>query len=520
MLSRLSQFSRTSFASLVTTASKASSAFTSILSSTSTQSPYTTYSKLGAQIQIREIPKKTPMTDAPFARTPFTPEKQKKTVVIIGGRSQVGETLRRRYLASGWNVVCTTQGSTSHKLDDRGFHMEGDVNLGDEKAWTQKYWKKLFTKINTEQGPIHTVVNCAGISINDPNTGYKMDDVNRKPVAPMLEACIALGIDRYTFISTQAAKYPEARKPASYSKSKYDAEQDMIKIMASRSSSKTQTTILRPDLIISADNPGHFGSPQRMSTIPFIKLTVGHDPRKAGSTILQPAAAYDVADAVVNISDYNIHTPGPIDACGPEAHSIEDLMSFFKARQHKRFVMGVKIPTAAVVAAATIRPWGAFEQDHLDLIEHHEKHQVGKVDTSEFERIVGLSRPETTSPLLTLKEAFDFTKRPVFGTHDLGLYSMSLFKQIKTQDILPLCKGVGIGLTQSRIDFKPNKKTNDRSSNDGINTSVLLLGALGTGLAVHLYNNDEEDKKKSSKTTSTAEEVVTETESRRMRDCK
>jgi nucleoside-diphosphate-sugar epimerase len=517
MLSRLSLFSQTY---LTPTALSTSTLFKSLLSNTSRHSSHMTHPQsVGVKIQTPAFPKNTPTTASPFARTPFTPEKQRKTVVIIGGRSQVGETLRRRYLASGWNVVCTTQGTTSHKLDDRGFHMEGDVNLGDEKAWTQRYWEKLFKKINAQQGPIHTVVNCAGISIHDPKTGYRMDDVNRKPVAPMLEACIVLGIERYTFISTQAAKYPEARKPSSYSKSKYDAEQDMANVMTSHGNIATQTTILRPDLIISADNPGHFGSPQRMSTVPFIKLTVGHDPRKAGSTILQPAAAYDVADAVVNISEHNIHTPEPIDACGPEAHSIEDLMSFFKTRQHKHFVIGVKMPTAAIAPAASVRPWGAFEQDHLDLIEHHEKHQVGKVDTTEFERIVALSRPHAGSPLLTLNEAFDFTKRPVFGTHDLGLYSMSLFKQLKAQDMLSICKGVGIGLTQSRIDFNPNKKTADRSTNDGINTGVLLVGALGTGLAAQLYqNHQDEDKDKSSATKSTAEEATpkTETETRRM----
>jgi nucleoside-diphosphate-sugar epimerase len=447
---------------------------------------------------------------APMSRISYTSENKTKTVVIIGGRSQLGEALTRRFLASGgWNVVCTSQGKSNHKLDDSGFHLVGDINLGDEKAATKEYWEELFSKIESEQGHIHTVVNCAGISINDPNKGYKMDDVNRKPVAPMLEACIVLGIDRYTFISTQATKYPETRKPASYSKSKYDAEQDIARVMASKTGIKTQATILCPDLIISADNPGHFGSPQRMSTLPYIKLTIGQDPRKAGSTVLQPVVAYDVADAVVNISDYNIPTPMAIDACGPETRTIEDLMSFFKTKQLKTFLIGIKIPSAAVAASATIRPWGAFEPDHLDLIAHHEKHAVEKVDTTEFERIVGLSRSDKKNPLLTLEEAFDFTKRPVYGTHDLGLYTKSLLKQLKAQDVLSLCKGIGIGLAQSRIDFQPTKKTAQRGPNDGINASVLLVGAVGIGLTASFYSQSK-DKDKPSNTETAVEHEVTE----------
>jgi nucleoside-diphosphate-sugar epimerase len=506
MLNRISLFSRTSLAPKALRAAS----FKPLVSNTLRHLSNAVFpGSAEPQIQILELPKMKPAIYTPFSRTPYISEKGRKTVVIIGGRSQVGETLRRRFLASGWNVVCTTQGTTSHKLDDRGFHMEGNVNVGDEKAWTSQYWETLFTKIQAEQGPIHTVVNCAGISINDPKTGYKMDDVNRKPVAPMLEACIGLGINRYTFISTQAAKYPEARKPGSYSKSKYDAEQDIVKVMASQIGNKTQTTILRPDLIISADNPGHFGSPQRMSTIPLVKLTVGQDPRKAGSTILQPVAAYDVADAVVNISDYNKYTPEPIDACGPDARSIEDLMSFFKTGQHKTFTIGIKIPIAAISAAASRRPWGAFEPDHLDLIAHHEKHMIGKVNTTEFEAIVALSRPDTSNPLLTLEEAFAFTKRPLFGTHDLGLYSRSLFKQLKAQDVLPICKGIGIGLIQSRIDFNPNKETADRDSNDGVNTGVLLAGLFGTGLAAHFY---KDFRGKPSNTKPTAEQATTDIE--------
>ncbi len=407
---------------------------------------------------------------------------QRNSVVIIGGRSQVGETLRRRYLASGWNVICTTQGKANHKLNDKGFHLEGGVDIGDESAQTKEYWNNLLKKIESKHGPIHTVVNCAGIAINDPKASYSMDDINRKPVKPMLEACIDSGVKRFTFISTQAAKYSDTRTTRSYSKSKYDAEQDIIKVMQEAKISKkdinTEATIIRPDLIISADNPGHFGSPQRMSTLPF-KVTVGYDPRKAGNTILQPVSAYDVADAVINISEHNIPTPEPIDACGPEIYTVGGLLQFFKERQNRPYLFGIKVPTDALKHAAISNPRGAFERDHLDLIEHHEKNITGKIDTKEFERLVSFSREENkNTPLLTLDEIFNFTKRPVFGTHDLDIYSRTLLENIKTKDIMPLLAGAYIGLTQSRIDFNPNDKSQNNEANEGVNLGCVLLFAL------------------------------------------
>lgn len=450
----------------------------------------------------------------PIFHTPLSSERHRKTVVIIGGRSQLGKTVSEHCLASKMNVICTTQGSANKKLDERGYHWVGDVNLGKTEAHTKEYWITLLTELQKKHGKIHTLVNCAGISIDDTKAHFTMDDVNRKPVAPMLEACIELGISRFTYISSQAVKYAKATKEGSYSNTKERAEQDIVKVMKAYPGARTQTTIVRPDLIISADNPGHFGSPQRMSTIPFVKFTVGYDPRKAGNTLLQPVADHDVARAVVHISEYSIATPKPIDACGPEAITLEDLMSFFKKRQHKRFAIGWKIPSAAIFPAARIRPWGAFEEDHFALIKHHEEFPIGQIDTSEFERIVAYNSDKNNSPtfngvLLTLDEIFDFTRRPVFGMHNLGLYSKFMFEQVTVKDLPSLFKGICIGLTQSRIDFFPHKKTAERRSNDGVNAGAIFGSLVCTAFAASFFKNAKDKETIEPSSTKSAIEFTT-----------
>jgi|GEM_PF-6744584 len=390
----------------------------------------------------------------------------RKTVLIIGGRSQLGEALRARFLAAEWDVVCTTQGKANHKFDDKGFHLHGGVDIGKKEAQTKEYWNKLFSEVSGKYGPIHTVVNCAGISINDPNAGYSMDDVNAKPVKPMLEAAIDREIPRFTQISTQAVKYKKVRKSGTYAGSKWLAEKN-IKETTRIGTKGTKVTIVRPDLIISSNNPGHFGGPQRMSGPPF-KFTAGKDPKNAGKTILQLVSAYDVSDAIVNISEGNLNTPQPIDMCGPEMHTIGGLQNLFKERRRERYIVGLKLPTSALRHATKIHPKGAFEPDHLDLIEHHEKDKIGKVNNDKFARIVALSRPENKdSPLLTIKETMEFSKRPAYGNHDIGHYTAELLHKTKMKDVLPLISGAADGVWRSRIDFDPHDKFRNRYKKEG-----------------------------------------------------
>lgn len=434
---------------------------------------------------IKTIKLKSPTAHQPTIYDPARSKLERNTVVVVGGESQVGRAIVNRYIANGFNVVSTTQRASDHALDSRDYHLEGNVNVGHEKAHTVAYWKNLFEKIQSEHGAIHTVVNCAGISINDPVKGYTIDAVNRKPVAPMLEACITNGVKRFTYISSQAAKdeYAAARKPNSYAKSKYDAQSDIDCVMAAHPEATTQTTTFLADLVVSQDDPGHFGSPQRMSRS-FVKMTV-----ETGNTIVQPVAAIDLADAVVNVSQNNISTPRPIDACGPNAISLADLMLVYKDIQHRRFGFGLQIPVAALRPAATIRPWGAFENGHFDFIDIQKEKITHERDTTEFKAIVGREN------LLTPEKTLALAKRPAFGTPDYFLYSEALLKRIKPKDVLPLAKGVAIALTQSRIDLSPHKKTAEKRANEGFSLLSVWGTLFGLGVATHAYKKSQEQDK-------------------------
>lgn len=419
------------------------------------------------------------------------------TVVIIGGRSQLGETTRRRFLAAGWNVVCTTQGRANRKFDERDFHLIGDVNLSEKSAWTTGYWNHLFQDITTKHGVIHTIVNCAGVAINNPKSNISMEDINTRPVKPMLEAAFEMKIPRYTFVSSQAAAFEEVRHPGSYSLSKYQAEEDIKTIVRDSGEKNTEVTIIRPDIIISADNPGHFGSPQTMSTLP-VKITVGYDARNAGQTTLFPVSSFDVADAIVNISEHNVKTPEIINATGPEAITISALLDMFRKLQKKKFLVEFKLPTDAVSHVAGILPKGSFEPDHINLIKYYEQNAISKTgNNDDFKQLVALSRPGTNDePLLTLSEIFDFTKRPAFGRAEIGQYCQELSENLTPQDALPLLKAITAGVLHSRIDFYPNRK--HKSPEDGVdskNALLYLLGALAAiGLAQELKKKEEKNR--------------------------
>jgi nucleoside-diphosphate-sugar epimerase len=417
----------------------------------------------------------------------------KRTVLLIGGRGLLGETLRRRFLASDWNVICTTQGFANDKFDDEDFHLVGGVNLANYKSWTKEYWNSLLNNLKDKYGEIHTVVNCAGVAINDPKSGVTMDDINRKPIDPMLNACKESDVKQFTFISTLCAGLEQTRTPDSYALSKYEAECDISKF-TDNSNNTTRVTIIRPDLIVSADNAGHFGGPQRMSTLPF-KVSIGLDARNAGNTPLQPVSAYDVADAIVNISKYDAKTSLIVNASGPEVKTISELANFFKKRQNSSFWLEFKVPTSAIMPIARQHPVGALEPEHVELIEHCDRNPTERTDTTEFANLIRLSRKNhPNDPLMTMNEVFDFKKNPSFGSSDLINYTKDFMKGLKVEDIPALAKAGYALATESIIDFQPHKKS--RSPDDGVSSKTAILAVVGAIILAHIVKSQKEDKEK------------------------
>jgi nucleoside-diphosphate-sugar epimerase len=271
------------------------------------------------------------------------PPSRKGTVVVLGGKSQLGKAVVKKFMSEGYNVVITTRGKKSSINEGARYHEIGGIDLENSETGKKQFWDEVFTDIESHQGKIKCVVNCAGEALA--KSEESLSNINRRPVKPMLDAAVEKGIQQFTYISTKGAAVEESFEEGGYSLTKRQAELDILNTKDTRD---TNTTIIRPDLLISANNPGHFGGPQIMSGS-SIKFTAGSTAENAGNTLLKPVSTHDVAEAIFNITDKSLKTPEVVTASGPEEYSYSDLLNLFKDRyRDEKFVVGLQVPVDAV----------------------------------------------------------------------------------------------------------------------------------------------------------------------------
>ena len=417
---------------------------------------------------------------------------RKGTIVVIGGKSQLGSSVVKKFMTEGYNIVSTTRKPKSSINEGSRYHEVGGIDLENPETGNQEFWEEVFDDIEKHQGKIKAVVNCAGEALGQNEDS--LYNINKRPVKPMLDAAVKKGIKQFTYISTKGAGVEESFEEGNYSKTKRDAELD---ILNAGDTGDTNTTIIRPDLLISGNNPGHFGGPQIMSSSP-IKFMAGASAEKAGNTRLSPVSTHDVSDLIYNVVDQDKKTPEVLTASGPQEFSYSDLLNFFKNFRGDKFLVGLQVPADAVMPFAEAAPKGALEPNHIKLLKIMDEMEVDPAKQQAEEKSVEAFKEILGRPRVTIGEEMASVSRPNLGDAQMLGYFASVLKNVDADNAQQMMAGFVAGATQSRIVFDANKSQDERTEHDGINTGNLLLGIAAGAAAIGIYNKMRSKNKEGS----------------------
>lgn len=417
---------------------------------------------------------------------------RKGTIVVIGGKSQLGSSVVKKFMTEGYNIVSTTRKPKSSINEGSRYHEVGGIDLENPETGNQEFWEEVFDDIEKHQGKIKAVVNCAGEALGQNEDS--LYNINKRPVKPMLDAAVKKGIKQFTYISTKGAGVEESFEEGNYSKTKRDAELD---ILNAGDTGDTNTTIIRPDLLISGNNPGHFGGPQIMSSSP-IKFMAGASAEKAGNTRLSPVSTHDVSDLIYNVVDQDKKTPEVLTASGPQEFSYSDLLNFFKNFRGDKFLVGLQVPADAVMPFAEAAPKGALEPNHIKLLKIMDEMEVDPAKQQAEEKSVEAFKEILGRPRVTIGEEMTSVSRPNLGDAQMLGYFASVLKNVDADNAQQMMAGFVAGATQSRIVFDANKSQDERTEHDGINTGNLLLGIAAGAAAIGIYNKMRSKNKEGS----------------------
>ena len=425
-----------------------------------------------------------------------------KVAVVVGVKSNLGRDLVDRFQVDGsFRVVGTTQGVAKSPNGNNYFEV-GGVDFTDPITHDKDYWTKFFAAIEGKYGKVATVVNLVGVTHAE--TPEKLEAINRNAVRPMFEGAAARGIPQFTQLSSIGAGIPTTGEEVTYISSRKGAEDDLL--TAAEGSKKPSLLILRSSLMVSCNNSGHMGGPQRMSGSRF-KITAGIDPKKAGDVIVSPVASSDITRAILNAAKDPGMVSGIVIAEGPEAYSISNLLQkFSELRGDHSFWAEFNLPIEGLLPFVSVNPEYSLERDHLKMIAHIEKDpEISNLANYEKQK---LFQSLVNSPLTTIQNEVDSVNRPVFGRHDLLGYTSRLWNKIDTKnsaDLKAMAGGVARLVLESRLAaVGPYANRYDHSQNDskhrkkaipnstGVNLGHLLLLAIASAAAGHISNRDRD----------------------------
>lgn len=400
------------------------------------------------------------------------------TVLVTGARNPIGAAIVLHCLGNGYNVIATSSSQYTKEMPSmQNLHWE-QVDFRQKETHSPDYWQKLVTRIEADHGKVSAVVDTVGIGLEDPKNGLTFENINYKSVSAMAEGCARGGEPRhFVGISHFAAAVNAAvkgDKAVPYIQSKYKAEQALHRLENEGKLENMSYSFFRPDLIISAKDPTHAFSPQRLTGLP-IKILAAQTLPKAGKILMQPVFVDDLASAVVNMIEASLAQPVKeerahhkqiVNAVGPEVFTLSDFMNFFKKLRGEDYLFQVRVPVKAIIPFAELHPDGALELNHLQLLGILEDNPRTPIDPTEFQQIAG------KKSLTTISEAFNQERIPIFAKIEVVEYVAGLLKSgIDWQTAGKLMKAICTGLIQSKWEgvTGENKGTPFKHSMDNFN---------------------------------------------------
>jgi nucleoside-diphosphate-sugar epimerase len=354
----------------------------------------------------RKIPEALRNTGRCFASNNSVGIKEKKILVITGGRAQMAPVITREAIERGYISYSCTRSKPIPDVLNTNWEKIEEQDM--QKAAT---WKELFMRISHGADSL-CLVNTIGTAVAP--KGKTLQDVNERPVLAALEALKSLKIRRSIgHISSIAATYlPDDEKllrifdPQGIEYCLGRRRVDLI-----IQSNGVPATILRPGFIFHDLREGRIDTGHDYSPEQFTELLV-HPLIGSGKQLHQPVYAKDVVQALFNGMETD--QTYLIDAVGPQQMTQEEMIKFFLDLARKPF-KPVRIPYEVASVIARHFPKGRVAPYAISLLRHLEDQNKNPLSVKAFEILVG--KPlSSIGEIYQTQEEFEllFPKSPIF----------------------------------------------------------------------------------------------------------
>lgn len=225
-----------------------------------------------------------------------------RTLFLTGASGFIGQRTLPRLVDAGHELRCLTRSPR----EDRG-----------AITWVEGDLTRPETYASALEGA-DAVVHLGALTGKAPADEHLR--VNQAGTEALARAAAAAGVERFVFVSTIAARYPETRAYP-YARAKAAAE-------ATVRASDLAWTILRPTIVLGPASP-LYGSLAGLAKAPVTPVFGD------GRTRIQPIHVQDVADAVVDTLDDPETVRQAIDLGGPDVLTFDGFMKKLRAAQGK-----------------------------------------------------------------------------------------------------------------------------------------------------------------------------------------
>ena len=311
-------------------------------------------------------------------------------VLLTGASGFIGRELMRELLKRGHDVVATS--SRARKSDDpRVTWIKADFT--DPKVNRPNFWRAVI-----RAHEVDAVINNAGIFEENLERKSSFETVNFHAAVALAEGAGKAGVGRFIQMSSAVAGKSYAGK-VGYGSSKRQAD-DYI-----QGKRDLNWTIVRPDIVYSAESWGHKMSMDDIAAMPIVPIL------GKGQTRMQPIHVRDVAKAARLVeSDAAKHQV--LDASGPESIKMIDLLRTLKEARGETFRT---MPMSLRAAEAFVKsyPAGAANQDFIKMLREEIQVVHPHHNPEPFAKAVGAKRLRTVADTYAKAGDIKFRKAPL-----------------------------------------------------------------------------------------------------------